>query len=784
MNSNIKNIDNNVNDRSEDALTIQDYIIITQIHIKKIIAFTIIGLLISIYHTYNIPPRYQAHTTIEIREKPGANMIMDLTGNHNQNRMLNEIEVIKSRALAREVVKKLWNSNRRNNLHLFGTRLFYPKGQKYRNVIKEIFTLGLYDQTRIKPARFDSMYNEEIGDRFAENILSSLKVVNVRNTSILEITFTSPNADEARRISTIIAQVYIQYDSDRSRENATRSMTFLDSLVYLQEKKIEEKDNRIREFKLKNNMYSLEGDAVSIVEQLNNYEGQLYNSKSEINIRREKIEILNSKLTNEEKTLTTQLMTDINAQLTSLRIEIGRIESQITHNTNIYGPEHGAVIELNQRLDRLKKELDKKVSQLISKGVIVEDPLKARQNMITNLLNLESEIVGFELQEIEIKKMLQYFNQKLDNLPKKQMDLARLNRDEEVLNQNYLFLRKKLEESKINAAIQVGDAIMLDRARKPSSPIGPNHRRHIFLGILLGLGTGLFLSFLIEFMDNSLKSIYDIEKYGMTILGIIPAIGATSETRNPLLFWKRPSNDTVNSSKLKRRLMIKEDPKSPISEAYRSLRTSMLYSSDVAIKSILVSSAGPGEGKTTTVANLAITYANLGKKTLLVDTDLRRPVVHKVFNLPREPGVTNYLSSQTDDFNELIKNTDIENLSIITSGIIPPNPSEMLGSNRMIDLVKSLEKEWDMILFDSPPLVAVTDANMISKEIDRIVLIVKVGQTDKKAFHHTITNLKNIDAPLGGIIMNAVTNKSSYGSYYYYYYHQYYNYYGSGQESD
>ena len=131
MNSNIQNIDNNVNDRSEDALTIQDYIIITQIHIKKIIAFTIIGLLISIYHTYNIPPRYQAHTTIEIREKPGANMIMDLTGNHNQNRMLNEIEVIKSRALAREVVKKLWNSNRRNNLHLFGTRLFYPKGQKY-----------------------------------------------------------------------------------------------------------------------------------------------------------------------------------------------------------------------------------------------------------------------------------------------------------------------------------------------------------------------------------------------------------------------------------------------------------------------------------------------------------------------------------------------------------------------------------------------------------------------------------------------------------------------------
>ena len=116
-------------------------------------------------------------------------------------------------------------------------------------------------------------------------------------------------------------------------------------------------------------------------------------------------------------------------------------------------------------------------------------------------------------------------------------------------------------------------------------------------------------------------------------------------------------------------------------------------------------------------------------------------------------------------------------MSVITSGVIPPNPSEMLGSERMVEFVKQLEGEFDMILFDSPPLIAVTDANMISREIDQIILVVKVGQTDKKAFHHTITNLKNINAPIGGIVMNAVTNKTSYGSYYYYY-QQYYHYYG------
>ena len=186
-----------------------------------------------------------------------------------------------------------------------------------------------------------------------------------------------------------------------------------------------------------------------------------------------------------------------------------------------------------------------------------------------------------------------------------------------------------------------------------------------------------------------------------------------------------------------------------------------------------------GEGKTTTVANLAITFANLGKKTLLVDTDLRRPVVHSVFNVKREPGVTNYLSGLTDEYLPLVKKSEIENLSLLTSGLIPPNPSEILGTKRMSALVKKLESDWDMVLFDSPPLVAVTDATMISKEIDSIILVIKAGQTDKKAFHHTMANLKNINAPLDGIVMNAVTSKSNYGSYYYYYYHQYYHYYSS-----
>ena len=780
MNNNLDNIGNNAN---EYNLTFQDYVVIFRIHLKKIIFFTLFGFLLSIYTTNNIPPKYQSTATIEIREKPGANMIMDFSGSRSQNRMTNEISVIKSRALAKEVVESLWNSNRRNNLHIFGTKIFYPRGQRLRKTLKELFTFGLYDSNTSQSKVYDEPYTNSIGDRFSGNVMAGLSVRHVKNTNILEITFSSQNSDEARRLANMIAKTYVRYDGERSKEIAVRSREFLDSLVLDQEKKIDFQERKIRDFKLKNNMYSLDGDALSIISQLNDYESELYRLKADINIRKEKSGILNSRLTREEQTLTDQLLNDINTQLISLRMGIGNLESQIVQSTNEYSPNHGAVINLKEKLRKLKNELNDKVSLLISQGVNVQDPLQLRQDIITQLLELDSEIIGFELRISEINKMVRIFNEKLNSLPEKQMELARLDRDTEILNNNYSYLRQKLEEAKLNIAVQVGNAAILDYARTPSRPIGPNHNRNILLGIIMGLVIGISISFLIEFLDNTLKTIDEIEKHNLNVLGIIPAIGNSKGATSNRILKLKIGESSRTSGGVKRRLITREDPKSPISEAYRSLRTNLLYSSEERVKSILVSSAGPGEGKTTTVANLAITYANLGKKTLLVDTDLRRPVVHKVFNLEREPGVTNYLSSQTDNYKSLIKKTDIENLSVVTSGIIPPNPSEMLGSKRMIQLAKLLEQDWDMVLFDSPPLVAVTDANMVSKEIDQIVLVVKVGQTDKKAFHHTISNLKTINAPLGGIIMNAVTNKSSYGSYYYYYYHQYYNYYGNEKES-
>ena len=767
----------------ENELSIRDYLFILRLHIKKILFLGIIGVSIAFYNILTLPPSYTATATVVVREKPGAGRIMDLTGNRDQNRMTNEMQLIESRSVAKATIKEIW-PNKKNSFALFGSYPFYPRGQRVRTSLKELFTLGLYDPQSDAPIQYADDYSEDIGERFSSGLLKRLNINHRNGTDIIDISYTSVWPHEARLVVNTLVDVYQKFELKLSGEYAANSVEFLESLVLTQELKLNEAEKALADYMKQERMYDLDGNAISTSEQIASIETENYNSTAEINIRKEKYNLLKSRLSQDEKSLADKLMNTIDVQVTSLRNEMSHLEANLIQNVAQHGEEHGAVKDLRKKLDALKSKLNSKVKELTSQSINIQDPLQARQDIVAELITLDSEITGYLLKKNESEKLLIIYKEKLNSFPPKQLQFSKLKRNSTVLNQNYILLLQKLEEAKISFAVQVGKVQIVDYARLPGKS-GQNQNRVMLMGLIFGLGLGIAIAFSLEFLDNTIKTVNDIERKNLTVLGIIPSIGE-EQYQNKSIFSIISGKSKSKSSdrKLKRRLITREDPRSPVSEAYRSLRTSMLYSSsaDKKIKSILVSSAGPGEGKTTTVANLAITYANLGKKTILIDTDLRRPVIHKVLDLKKEPGITDYLSGSIDNFKDIIQATEIENLYVVTSGIIPPNPSELLGSQRMTDLIRMLEADWDMILFDSPPLVAVTDATMVSKEIDQIVMVVKVGQTDKKAFDHTINSLRNVNAPLGGIILNAVTRKNSYGSYYYYY--QYYHYYGSNKESE
>jgi tyrosine-protein kinase Etk/Wzc len=198
---------------------------------------------------------------------------------------------------------------------------------------------------------------------------------------------------------------------------------------------------------------------------------------------------------------------------------------------------------------------------------------------------------------------------------------------------------------------------------------------------------------------------------------------------------------------------------------------------DQKLKSILITSSGPKEGKSTTAANLAIALAQAGNKVVLIDGDLRRPVVHSIFGMDKEDGLTNHFMG-TLSYKKLARKTIIDNLSIITSGVLPPNPSELLASEKMQELLSQLQDDYDIILVDSPPIIAVTDAAILSTKVDGTILVVSSGQTNRDAIQRARDLLENVDARILGVLLNGVDLQGMYGSYYYYYYyHYYYNYY-------
>jgi capsular exopolysaccharide synthesis family protein len=225
----------------------------------------------------------------------------------------------------------------------------------------------------------------------------------------------------------------------------------------------------------------------------------------------------------------------------------------------------------------------------------------------------------------------------------------------------------------------------------------------------------------------------------------------------------------VSQSRNKRQIITLTDPRSPISESYRALRTNIEFSSvDEQLQVLMVSSAGPGEGKTTTITNLAVTYAQSERKVVLIDADMRKPTAHHTFSLSNRWGLSSVMSQQCS-IEEVTQMTDIPNLDVITSGPIPPNPAEMLGSKRMSALIEQLRLAYDIVLIDTPPLLAVTDAQIVASRSDGVILVVDQGKVKREIAKKAIQNLENVNARIIGVVLNNVKRKANEESYYYYY---------------
>ena len=374
------------------------------------------------------------------------------------------------------------------------------------------------------------------------------------------------------------------------------------------------------------------------------------------------------------------------------------------------------------------------------------------------LMNLlKNEYLKMESRLSEYNKIYKDKHPQMIRLKKEIAGLVKKIEDVKSANFSYAIEQENDDGQYALEGLKANNVSIEEPAEVPIRPVRPQKRLNVLLAIIVGFFGGVGLAFFFEYLDDTVKSAEEVGR-----IAEWPFLGGIPEIKN---------EETV--TEFKKDIWTHINPKDPASESYRSIRTNIFFSSteEHPIKSLLITSPGPQEGKTTTLCNLGIAIAQSGKRVLIVDADMRKPRLHGIFKSKNDIGLSAFLSTQAKA-DEIIQETDIKNVSIVTGGPIPPNPSELIESHKMKEFIDIAKGKFDFILFDTPPIAVVTDATVLSPYVDGLVLVIQNETTSKKFIPRINQILKDSKARVTGFILNKITQKS--GNYHYYYYSRYY----------
>lgn len=425
-----------------------------------------------------------------------------------------------------------------------------------------------------------------------------------------------------------------------------------------------------------------------------------------------------------------------NVNLNKLKERVFTLRNECTDLASRYLQDHPKLLECREKLGFAEGDFARELSNIV---IATEAELKEAVEKERNL-HAMFDVAKTEAFELE----------------KKKLELEKFKQDADNAKRQYDSVYKRLKDIELSGLLRTSNVRVLDSARPQLAPIRPNVPQGVLMGIIAGLVLGLGLALLLEFLDSSVTSQADIEeRLGLTFLGLVPSIaGVEGQTPD---------------------LHIHREPKSLIAECLRAIRTNVLFMSpDKPFRRMLVTSSGPQEGKSTTTINLGIAMAQSGNRVLIVDTDMRRPRLHKAFGVGNEMGVSSVVVGE-GKLDDAIKSTEVPGLFIMPCGPIPPNPAELLHTKAFSDLLAKLGERFDKVLLDSPPVGAVADAVVLATQVDGVVMVLKSGQTNRDVARRTIRALTDVKAPIYGAVLNDVDlERSKYGDYYYGYAYRYY----------
>ncbi len=397
--------------------------------------------------------------------------------------------------------------------------------------------------------------------------------------------------------------------------------------------------------------------------------------------------------------------------------------------------------------------------------------------LLTEVSNLDAAVVRdlavIEQQEQAEASMFDASRRRAVDLNMKEIEYHRLYRTREENEKLYGLLNARMKEADLSRMMRANNLRIVETATVPGAPISPRVGVNVTLGILAGLLLGIGLPLLREQLDSSVKTPADVEeKLGATFLGLLPELSSVDRPRNRDRTKKRSRAQRDSGIDGPTELIVHNRPTSGVSEAARSIRTNLVFMNpDKPCKAILVSSAAPSEGKTTVACSIAIALAQGGQRVCIVDCDLRRPRLHRIFDRAGDAGLTSALVGEAT-IDEVAKPTIVPNLWSIPAGPLPPNPADLLQSDRFRKFIQELGDRFDRVIIDSPPLVAVTDSAIISTLVDGTVFVVRAFQTGRHVSAQGLRVLRDVEAPIIGAVLNAVNLRRHEYNYYHYYYYK------------
>lgn len=694
-----------------------------------------------------IVPRYESNGTLLISSNTAADdelsqIISQTTGVGTGSTIANELQVLQSREFSRLIAERLIEENP-------GNRSEFP------------ILFNEDEEGNISRASEGAVTGR------IRNNLSTTRLE--RDADVVEISFNSTSPEETAYIVNAAMDIYVDRSTQLNRQAAESTAEFLASEREEIQEKLRESEQRLKDFMDSTGIVQVDEQATGLVNRQVEIESELQSVNLELQTIEQAIANHERQLDRIKPGLSEQFSEAIGPRIRNSQERLAQYEGErtliLSKNPGVREREvtPPRLKYLDEQIQKVKEEITELSDQLFTEddefmGMDTADRAALVSNIQSRLVELQIEQNQYQSRKNALEERKLEAGENFDSLPEGMIELARLQRDVAINEELYLSVSSKYAEMSVLKQSQFGFGRIIDTAMVPGSPISPNKKLLLILGVMLG---GLFAGGIItlrEFLDNSINSIDQLKYSQLPMLAAIPELQKVS---------KRKKQSFKNGEeKIPDELVLLHDRANIASESVRRLKNNIVYQhGDTPPKTIAVTSAEKGDGKSTIASNLGIAFAEEGYKTLVIDTDFRRPRLHKYFGLTNKSGLTDYLAGNLPII-QLFRNTDLSNLKVVTAGSDSARPENIVNSKEFKKFLTNMEEMFEVIIMDTPPFGIISDSTSLLKRAEATLLVTKYRKTNKGVFLKTIEELERINANVIGIALNAFDHRKESGNYY------------------